>query len=118
MSKGSKRPKAPKGCFWRGDTLYGRVQIAGGDVKWSLRTGDPKIAATRRKAERERQVAIARYGDARRSFAEAMDAWAGFIVEQVSPKTVERYTSSLAVLRPSWTGFTWTRSPRIWLATS
>jgi len=104
MSKGSRRPKAPAGCFWRGDVLYGRVQIAGGDVKWSLRTDDPKIAAARRKAERNRQVAIARYGDARLSFAEALDGWAGFIVNQVSQKTVKRYTSSLQVLQPRLEG--------------
>jgi|SRR5579872_394585 len=103
MSKGNRR-KAPKGCFWRGDVLYGRIQVAGGDVKWSLRTDDPKVAATRRRAERERQVAIHRYGDARRSFTEVLEAWGSFIIDQVSPKTFTRYTSSLTVLQPHLEG--------------
>lgn len=100
----SSRPKAPKGCFWRGDVLYGRVQVGGQDLKWSLRTDDPKIAAARRRTERDRQVALFRYGDARRTFAEALDGWASFIASQVSPKTMTRYASSLAVLQPHLEG--------------
>lgn len=104
MPKGKRGRKAPKGCFWRGDTLYGRIQVGGNDVKWSLRTDDPEVAKNRRRAERERQVAIFRYGDARRTLAEAMDAWAGFHVEQVSGKTFTRYMSSLGVLAPKLEG--------------
>lgn len=48
----SKR-KAPKGTFWRGPVLWGRIQIGGRDVKWSLRTDDPAIAARRFKEERK-----------------------------------------------------------------
>ncbi len=99
MSK-RKQPKAPKGCFWRNGTLYGRIQTAGGDVKWSLRTDDPKVAAGRRKAERARAVAAQRYGDQRKTFADALEAWGRYIVNEVSPKTLQRYTSSLAVLQP------------------
>jgi integrase/recombinase XerD len=40
--------KAPKGCFWRDGILYGRIQTGGKDIKWSLRTDDPKVAASRR----------------------------------------------------------------------
>jgi len=42
----SKR-KAPPGCFWRGDTLWGRIQVRGRDIKFSLRTNDPAIAQRR-----------------------------------------------------------------------
>lgn len=104
MPKGKRGRKAPKGCFWRGDTLYGRIQVGGNDIKWSLRTDDPEVAKNRRRAERERQVAIFRYGDARRTLAEAMDAWAAFQVEQVSCKTFTRYMSSLGVLAPKLEG--------------
>jgi len=100
----SARPKAPTGCFWRGDVLYGRVQVGGQDLKWSLRTDDPKIASARRRTERDRQVALFRYGDARRTFAEALDGWATFIASQVSPKTMTRYASSLATLQPHLEG--------------
>lgn len=100
----STRPKAPKGCFWRGEVLYGRVQVGGEDLKWSLRTDDPEVAKNRRRTERERQVAMFRYGDARRTLAEAMDGWAAFQVEQVSDKTFTRYMSSLGVLAPKLEG--------------
>jgi integrase/recombinase XerD len=103
MSKRSKR-KAPAGCFWRGGILYGRVQTGGQDIKWSLRTDDPVIAASRRKAERARVVASQRYGDHRRTFAEAMESWGKFIVNEVSAKTMARYASSLAVLQPQLEG--------------
>lgn len=99
MSKGKRRPKAPKGCFWRDGILYGRIQTGGGDVKWSLRTDDPQVAATRRSAERSRAVAIQRYGDHRRTFAEAMEAWGKFIADQISHKTFARYLTSLGVLQ-------------------
>lgn len=95
-----KQCKAPKGCFWRNGTLYGRIQTSGGDIKWSLRTDDPKVAASRRKTERARAVAAQRYGDHRRTFAEAMEAWGQYFVNEVSAKTLTRYTSSLAVLQP------------------
>lgn len=103
MSKSSRR-KAPTGCFWRGDVLYGRIQVGGQDVKWSLRTDDPKVAAARRKAERDREVAKFRYGDARRLFSEAMEAWASYIADEVSQKTVNRYATSLEVLGPQLDG--------------
>lgn len=96
--------KAPKGCFWRGGTLYGRIQTKGGDIKWSLRTDDPAVAASRRKAERARAVAAAHYGDQRRTFDEAYESWERAIVSQVSPKTLIRYASSLSVLQPHLEG--------------
>ncbi|KRR25954.1 site-specific integrase [Bradyrhizobium retamae] len=93
----SKR-KAPKGCFWRDGVLYGRIQTGGRDIKWSLRTDDPAIARSRRKAERDRQIAAQRYGDHRRTFSEALDGWGKHIAEQISPKTFDRYLTSLDVL--------------------
>lgn len=103
MSKRGKR-KTPKGCFWREGVYYGRIQTGGQDIKWSLRTDDPVIAASRRKAERARVVASQRYGDQRRTFAEAMEAWGKFIVNEISAKTMARYASSLATLEPHLEG--------------
>ena len=101
-----KRParKAPPGCFWRNGTLYGRIQTAGGDVKWSLRTDDPKVAASRRKSERDRAIAAQRFGDHRRTFTEAMDAWGRWVQKEVSATTLRRYLSSLVVLQPHLEG--------------
>src|SRR6516165_8400144 len=95
-----KQRKAPKGCYWRDGTFYARIQTGGQDIRWSLRTDDPKVAASRRKAERDRVVASQRYGDQRRTFAEAMEAWGKFIAGQISPTTLRRYASSLAVMQP------------------
>lgn len=92
--------KAPKGTFWRGSVLWGRIQTGGNDYKWSLRTDDPEVAQRRRKQERDRAVAIQRYGDNRRTFQEVLEAWEPHITRQVSPKTVTRYGVSLGKLGP------------------
>lgn len=92
--------KSPKGTFWRGDTLWGRAQVRNRDVRWSLRTDDPATARRRLKEDRAKILADAHYGDARRTFDEAMAAWADFIKDNVSAKSVTRYGSSLAQLAP------------------
>lgn len=95
----SKR-KAPKGCFWRGNTLWGRVQVKGGDIKWSLRTDDPEIAKRRHKVERDRQVAASHYGDHRRMFTDVMAEWGEQLGRQVGARTAARYATSLKQLQP------------------
>jgi hypothetical protein len=40
---------APRGTYWRGDVLWGRRKTKGRDIRWSLHTDDPKVAATRRR---------------------------------------------------------------------
>jgi len=95
----SKR-KAPKGCFWRGGVLWGRVQVKGGDVRWSLRTNDPEVAKRRHKQGKDRAVAEAHYGDHRRMFSEVMQEWAEQLPRQVSPTTQQRYAVSLGQLQP------------------
>lgn len=104
MPKGKGGRKAPKGCFWRDGVLYGRIQTGGLDVKWSLRTDDPAVARSRRKAERDRAVAAQRYGDQRRTFAEALQGWGKFIPTQISESTFNRYLTSLDVLGPHLEG--------------
>jgi integrase/recombinase XerD len=100
----SKRPKAPKGCYWREGVLWGRIQTGGQDIRWSLRTDDPKVAADRRKKERGRVVGAQRYGEHRRTFAEALEAWGADIADKISPKTLTRYLGSLTVLGPHLDG--------------
>src|ERR1700733_13101319 len=96
---GGKHPKAPAGCFWRGDTLHGRTRIKGRLVTWSLRTSDPKLAAARRAADKECMIAPVFHGDARRDFVGAMELWAAWINKQVGPKTAQRYACSLDHMR-------------------
>jgi integrase/recombinase XerD len=92
--------KAPKGTFWRGDTLWGRSQIKGRDIKWSLRTDDPNIAQRRFKEGQTRAIAELHYGDHRRTFAEVLEAWGKWIAHQVGTNTQVRYAVSLGQLRP------------------
>jgi hypothetical protein len=42
--------KLPPHCYWRKDTIWGRVVIAGREYRRSLRTADPREAARRVKA--------------------------------------------------------------------
>jgi integrase/recombinase XerD len=100
----SKRPKAPPGTYWREGVLWGRIQTGGQDYRWTLRTDDPKVAADRRRKERARVVGAQRFGEYRRTFAEAMEAWGADIVDKVGAKTFTRYTGSLAVLEPHLDG--------------
>jgi integrase/recombinase XerD len=100
----SKQPKAPKGCYWREGTLWGRIQAGGRDYRWSLRTDDPKVARDRRKIERDRVIASHHYGDHRRTLSEVVDAWGRFIINKIGKKTLTRYLSSLAVLQPHLEG--------------
>jgi integrase/recombinase XerD len=93
-----KRKAAPKGTFWRGDLLWGRVEIQGKDHKWSLRTDDPELAKNRFKEDRERLVAQAYYGPNRHAFADVLGAWAKAIGNNVAPTTVTRYGVSLGRL--------------------
>ena len=61
-------------------------QTGGGDIKWSLRTDDPRVAASRRKVDHARAVAAQRYGDQRRTFAEAMEAWGDTLPTRSAPR--------------------------------
>ena len=97
----SRRRKAPPNTFWRGALLWGRTKIKGRDIKWSLRTDDPDIARLRVKAERDRQVAGAYYGDDRKRFDEVLAAWAErHIAHHVAANTAKRYAGSLGQLGP------------------
>lgn len=96
-----KQRKAPPHTFWRNGVLWGRQKIKSHDRKWSLRTDDIEIARARVKAERERQIAAAYYGDDRKLFEEVADAWADHhIADQVGPRTAARYATSLAMWAP------------------
>lgn len=95
MSKSGR--KAPAGTFWRGNTLHGRSRVAGKLLTWSLETDNPKLAAERRKAGRDRVIAL-RHGDAKLAYEDVLERWAKWIVKQVGPATTDRYSCSLAQL--------------------
>jgi hypothetical protein len=45
-----RRPKAPAGCYWRGNVLWGHLKVRGRKYAWSLHTVDPEAASLRREA--------------------------------------------------------------------
>jgi integrase/recombinase XerD len=92
--------KPPPGTYWRGATLWGRVQVAGREIRFSLRTDDVEVAIGRLEARRQREVAAAHYGDQRVTWEDAVLAWGDHIVTQASPSTVQRYAVSLKQLEP------------------
>jgi integrase/recombinase XerD len=87
---------APEGCYWRGQTLWGRATIAGREHRWSLGTSDAKVARARRAAEKARLIARSRFGDDRKIWDDAVEAWADHIAANVGPTTIKRYSVSLA----------------------
>jgi integrase/recombinase XerD len=96
--------KPPHGCYWRGDTLWGKKIVRGERYRWSLRTDDPKIAKQRYAAETGRLVGAAYFGEHRRTFTEVYADWATWIATDVSPSTVKRYAVSLGMLEPFLSG--------------
>jgi integrase/recombinase XerD len=52
-----KKRKAPKGCIWHKDSLWGAAMVNGVRVRWPLDTTDPKIASQRRQQTIEAAVA-------------------------------------------------------------
>lgn len=96
----TKRPKAPPNTYWRGPVLWGRTEIAGHLYRWSLRTGDVKVARQRVKTECERIKAERHFGEQRHSYPNVFAEWSEHIVTQVGPGTAQRYAVSLAQLEP------------------
>lgn len=43
-----KHPKAPAGCYWRGNVLWAQQTVNGERQCWSLETDDPAVAVERR----------------------------------------------------------------------
>lgn len=96
MSKRS----TPKNCYWRGTVLWGRIEVAGKEYKWSLRTSDAKVAKRRVKAERERLVAHSHFGEQRHRYEDVVAQWATAIASEISASTATRYAVSLGQLEP------------------
>ncbi len=99
------KPRAPKHTYWRGDTLWCRFTVAGREVRESLQTGSPGIAARRVAALRDMAIGRAKFGEHVVSWEDAGTAWARYIAGQVgSPRTVKRYADSLSIATPHFAG--------------
>jgi integrase/recombinase XerD len=99
--KSARRRKAPKNTEWRGDTLHGRIRIKGKLHRWSLRTGDVKLAAQLVEEDIERLKASAYHDGPRIKWLDLAASWAErHILHEVGPRTAERYATSLEQLKP------------------
>jgi integrase/recombinase XerD len=99
MRSGKAGRRAPAGCYWRGNILWGRVLVRGKEFRRSLDTDDAKVAKSRRAALKAQLLSI-KHGDARKTFVEVLEDWKDWIPTQVGPKTVQRYACSLVQLAP------------------
>jgi integrase/recombinase XerD len=99
-----RKGRAPAGCYWRGQTLWARVKIRGQEFRRSLETDDERTAKKRRTTLKKELTALRR-GDARLTFAQALDEWRTWIKRQVgSVNTVKAYAGSLKQLAPWLSG--------------
>lgn len=97
-----KTRKAPRNCFWKDDTLYGRKKIKGRDFKWSLHTSDGETARGRVKEDIERLISRVRFGDTWTTWEDAVAGWTeNFIPDRdIGAATAARYAVSLRQLEP------------------
>jgi integrase/recombinase XerD len=89
----------PSNLYRRGRTWWGRVQLAGRDVRRSLRTRDRAEAARRLKAWLE-EVSRRRWGAERHSWKEAVVKWAAEVKPGLKESTGKRYQVSLRQVSP------------------
>lgn len=86
------------GVWWLRATINGR------EHRETLRTGDVKTARRLRDRRIEEIKQARHFGESKRSWFEAVAAWAEQIDGQLAPKTLKRYAVSLQQVEPSLRG--------------
>lgn len=100
----AKQRKAPPGTYWRNGILWGRILVKGREIRWSLRTDDVETARDRRKVRHDREIAASHYGDERKTWDDAVIAWAEHMAGNVGPATLKRYGVSLGMVESKLRG--------------
>lgn len=85
--------------YRRNGVWYARVQVAGRDIRRSLRTASRIEAKKRLTVVLEKAAHWRTFGEARHAWKDAVVEWAGSAPE-IAPATFRRYLSSLRQLRP------------------
>jgi integrase/recombinase XerD len=92
-------PKKPAShTYLRGGVYWARFQVAGKEFRGSLSTRNEDVARRRAEEWYQREVGIAKFGEDRKTYAEVFAHWSVHIVDQVGPKTSQRYGVSLKQL--------------------
>ena len=89
-----------KNIYKRNGIWWLRVMVAGREHRSSLRTSDERVAERRAEAEREKLIALVRFGERRVSWMEAFVAWSEHMHSQVAAGTLKRYAVSLRQIEP------------------
>jgi integrase/recombinase XerD len=98
-----KRPNLPKGCYWRGETIWARFKVGGVEYRKSLRTHNVSQAERRLKAVKQQTIDEVYFGAQEAvSWKAAVVSWStlGPSALGIKPNTYERYLVSLGQLRP------------------
>src|SRR5438046_112649 len=100
MARG--KPKAPEGCFWRGDTLWAKIVIKGQTYRESLKTDSTSIAREARATWEKGLKGQAYHGVAAAlSFESAVADWLPWVEKQLpSKRSFSSYKSALGMLSP------------------
>lgn len=101
----AKTPEAlPGNIFMRGTTCWGRIRVAGRELRFSLRTGDVDLAKRRVEERRLREIAETVFEEKRHTWPEAVLAWSQHASGNVSAGTSKRYGTSLTAVAGSLNG--------------
>jgi integrase/recombinase XerD len=103
-----RKPKAPSGTVWRGNTLHSDFQIKGKPIRVSLKTDNPTIAKAAIEKLRKQVLADTYHGGGPRLFIDVLAEWRAFMIGktggrwdgQVGEKTFTRYCVSLIQIAP------------------
>jgi len=93
----------PDNLYERNGVFYARIQVAGRDVRRSLKTGSKAEAKRRLKAMLAQLSPY--HGTARRSVTDVLDAALLDAKGHLKEKTLDRYTQSALILNRHFTGF-------------
>lgn len=91
------RRKAPKGCYWRGNTLWAQAEVGGRRTQWSLHTSDWEEAKKLRAAEVGNLKAQIFHGTGTHAPLAIIPLWEKEwpkLNERLRPLTIARYKCS------------------------
>jgi integrase/recombinase XerD len=103
-----RKPKAPRGTVWRGNTLHSDFQVKGKAIRVSLRTDNPAIAKAAIEKLKKQVKDDTYHGGGPRMYVDVLAEWKAFTEGkpgdkwdgQVSRSTFTRYCVSLIQIAP------------------
>lgn len=99
-----KPKRAPRWCYWRGETLWLRIVVNGKEVRESLRTGSVELARKRAEETRARLIGAMIYGEEVKLWEDAVAGWSATISDAVSARTALRYGQSIKAIMKYFAG--------------